>query len=431
MLRPHLRVSHQTIALPYWGGDTTIPEPRPVYQINNTYPGTDAAAGASAAFAACSNLYANRLFNTSTYSSATLQNSTYAQTLLSHAQSLYSFAINATGGLRTYQTSVPAVKDSYSSSSYGDDLAVSALFLSRATESNDLYNQAENYYSHYNVSRQNRVFNWDSKGPGLPVLFAQVAQSSANISGNFTKWQSISEQYFDSIINGDSAGYMTRDGLLYYDGDSDSASLNPALNAAMLMARYAPMASTPSKKSLYLTFAQSQVDYALGKNSMSVPYVVGSNPNSPQNPHSAMASGGNNDSAINTSPLQEAHVLYGAVVGGPDKFGRYFDLRDDWPETEGALDYNAPLLTLASMHVVSDTKDPYFTALQAGAYDRVKPRGIPCDAAYPQGCIPPGLSQQSKIAMGVILTVVGLVLTGSIAYYIHLVETRKQRGLLV
>ena len=47
-----------------------------------------------------------------------------------------------------------------------------------------------------------------------------------------------------------------------------------------------------------------------------------------------MASGGNNISAINTFPVQEAHVLYGAVVGGPDKYGRYFNLRDDWPETE-------------------------------------------------------------------------------------------------
>ncbi|KAK2466379.1 hypothetical protein APHAL10511_002021 [Amanita phalloides] len=411
----------------YWGGDTTIPKPRPSYQINDTYPGTDAAAGASAAFSACSNLYANRLFNTAIYSSATLQNTSYAQTLLSHAQSLYSFAVNATGGLRTYQTSVPAVDGSYGSSSYGDELAIAALFLSRATESNDLYQQAESYYVQYNISKQDRVFNWDSKGPGLPVLFAQVAQSSPEISRNFSKWQTISEQYFDSIVNEKGPGYMTRDGLLYYNGDSDSASLNPALNAAMLMTRYAPMASTQSKKSSYLTFAQSQVNYALGQNSMSMPYVVGSNPNSPENPHSAMASGGNNISAINTSPPQEAHVLYGAVVGGPDKYGRYYDLRDDWPETEAALDYNAPLLTLASMHAMSDSKDPYFTALHAGAYDKVKPQGIPCDAAYPQGCATSGLSEGSKIAMGVVITVVGLVIIGLIAYYVYLVETREKR----
>ena len=40
-------------------------------------------------------------------------------------------------------------------------------------------------------------------------------------------------------------------GLLWYDGDSDEASLNPALNIAMLMARYAPMASSPDKTTAY------------------------------------------------------------------------------------------------------------------------------------------------------------------------------------
>ena len=47
-----------------------------------------------------------------------------------------------------------------------------------------------------------------------------------------------------------------------------------------------------------------------------------------------MASGGNNISDINNDPPQEAYVLYGAVVGGPDKFDRFFDIRADWPETE-------------------------------------------------------------------------------------------------
>lgn len=64
------------------------------------------------------------------------------------------------------------------------------------------------------------------------------------------------------------------------------------------------------------------------------PYVVGSNPNSPANPHSAMASGGNDVGNIDTDPAQEAYVLYGAVVGGPDSKDDFYDIRSDWPETE-------------------------------------------------------------------------------------------------
>ena len=48
----------------------------------------------------------------------------------------------------------------------------------------------------------------------------------------------------DSIVQ--SAG-----GLLYYNGDSDAASLNPALNAAMLLYRFAPLATTNEKKVAY------------------------------------------------------------------------------------------------------------------------------------------------------------------------------------
>ena len=65
-----------------------------------------------------------------------------------------------------------------------------------------------------------------------------------------------------------------------------------------------------------------------------MPYIVGSNPNSPSNPHSAPASGGNNIQNIDGDPPKEAYVLYGAVIGGPDKHDKYYDIRSDWPQTE-------------------------------------------------------------------------------------------------
>jgi len=151
----------------------------------------------------------------------------------------------------------------------------------------------------------------------------------------------------------------------------------------------------------------------LGKNPMSIPYVVGMHPKSPHNPHSAMASGGNNASNINGSPPVEAYTLYGGVIGGPDKRDKYYDLRDDWPQTEIAIDYNAPLLTLAAMHVMNDTADPFYTSLKAGAYASSKPNGHPCDPVY--SCSP-SLSTGAKIAIAVVVTVVGLAIFGGIAY---------------
>lgn len=129
---------------------------------------------------------------------------------MTHAQSLYSFAANATGGRKTYQTSVPEVQASYGSSGYGDELALAALFLSYATNSAELYQEAEGYYTKYQLSQQDRVFNWDSKVPGLAVLFSQIAQASPSLTSNFSSWQAVAENYMDAIVNNTSPGFLTK-----------------------------------------------------------------------------------------------------------------------------------------------------------------------------------------------------------------------------
>ncbi|KAI0053068.1 glycoside hydrolase family 9 protein [Auriscalpium vulgare] len=417
----YVQVADANLDNAYWGGDVNLPTDRPSYQINNTATGTDAAAGAAAAFAACSALYSSRSLGSSFSSPASLQNSTYAATLLAHAQQLYSFALS--GPQQTYQTAVPEAGTAYASSSFGDELAIAALFLAWAGNSSDAYADAQRWYAQYGLAGSDAVFNWDSKTPGVHVLFSQLALAEPSLAGNLSGWQAESERYFDNILNSQETTKGIRRGLLWYPGDSDDASLNPALNAAMLMTRYAQIATTPAKKSAYLSFAQNQVDYVLGNNPMSAPYVVGSNPNSPSNPHSAMASGGNDIGQIDTSPPQEAYVLYGAVVGGPDKKDRFYNIRSDWPETEVALDYNAPMLTLAAMHVLNDTSDPYYTRLQAGAYEQSKPSGQPCDPAFPCHS---GLSSGAKIAIGVVVGLVGAVLLGLAGYYAYQVRKRRQ-----
>ncbi len=238
--------------------------------MNVTKPGTDVAAGTAAAFAACSNLYRNKGFNNTFSGPATLTNASYADTLLTHAKSLYSFAFNSSGGRKVYQKSVPVVARSYASSDYGDELAIAALFLSWATDSQDMFDQATSHWTKYNLDEQDRIFNWDSKAFGLPILFTQILRSSSSVTGNISSWQLQAEDYLDKIVEGRSAGRMTKgnfahlpdlflfntntalDGLLYYDGDSDAASLNPALNAAMLLTRYAPYASSTEKRAAYL-----------------------------------------------------------------------------------------------------------------------------------------------------------------------------------
>ncbi|KAI0722260.1 Six-hairpin glycosidase [Cerioporus squamosus] len=434
----------------YWGGDRDIPYPRPSYQVNDTSPGTDAAAQASAAFAACSALYANRTLSASSATSA-LRNSSYASELQTHARDLYAFATNASGGMQTYQTAVPQSAEAYASSDFADELSIAALFLALSeTGSNATayYADAVKWYYSHNLGSQlqagsETVLNWDSKTPGIPVLAAQLASVYPDVvsgtNATLQTWQQAVENYFDIFINIRGRSYLTDGGLLYFPGDSDEASLNPAMNLAMLMMHYASsnLATTNSNQDRYVQFAQGQLDYALGKNPMFVPYVVGTHPNSPANPHSAISTGYSPPNAnasqltapddLDAVPEQEAYVLYGGVVGGPDAHDQFWDLRSDWAQNEVALDYTAPLLTLAAHALLSAAGDPYYTQVRAGAYDEVRPGGAPCDAAVQTGCKHQGgLSKAGKIAVGVVVSVVGLILIGLGVFWVWHVRRNRR-----
>jgi endoglucanase len=87
------------------------------------------------------------------------------------------------------------------------------------------------------------------------------------------------------------------------------------------------------------------------------------------------------------------------------------------------------MLTLAAMHTVADTKDPYYTALKAGAYEEVKPKGQPCDSAIQDGCQGHRLSKKATLAMAIVLTIVGLVVIGLSTWYLILLFRPAHLGL--
>ena len=191
-----------------WGADTF-----------SFSPGTDAAAQASAAFAACSALYSNRTLSSS---SSTMFNDTdYATTLQSHARDLYAFATNASAGMQVYQDAVPQSAEAYASSDYHDELAIAALFLALSeTGSNATayYADAARWYYSSGLGAQldagsETVFNWDSKTPGIPLLGAQIAHTYPNVvsgsNATLKVWQDAVEGYFDVFISMNGRSYLT------------------------------------------------------------------------------------------------------------------------------------------------------------------------------------------------------------------------------
>lgn len=172
--------------------------------------------------------------------------------------------------MQQYQEAVPQVKDAYPSTSYYDDLALAATFLGMADSSTTNLQLAKTYWDQGSLSQGDIVLDWDSKVAAIPVLMSQVLASSVTLASaqDAGFWKSKAESMLDQIVAANGLGRLTGGGLLYFDGSSTLASLNPALNSAMLLVKYAPLATSPSRMNDYLAFAKLQLDYVLGNNPM-------------------------------------------------------------------------------------------------------------------------------------------------------------------
>ncbi|CAI2169163.1 11483_t:CDS:2 [Funneliformis geosporum] len=331
----------------YWGPDTGIPLPRPSFNVNNSSRGTDATAEAAAAMAAASLFFKDKV-----------QDVDYANTLSFHAKQLYEFAIETP--FETYQTSVKEAVDLYSSNSYKDELVWSSLWLYKLTKDPTYFDNAVNFFKEFKLSGQVDVVNWDDKTCASYILFVQCAIELKR--NDIDTWKGEAEKFLDAVISPDDPCRFTKGGLYFCEGDSDAASLNPALNAAFVSLLYAPLSSSDSKKDNYIKFATSQMNYLLGDNPMKTPYIVGVHPNSPKDPHHSGAHGGTD---IN-NPRENMHILYGSIVGGPGKNDKYKDDRKDYKQSEVALDYNAPFQSLMAYQVINAKEDPFYVTLPPG-----------------------------------------------------------------
>jgi hypothetical protein len=94
------------------------------------------------------------------------------------------------------------------------------------------------------------------------------------------------------------------------------------------------------ERDTYVEFAETQVNYALGDNPDNFSYVVGFGENYPKSPHSRTAHA-TWMGAAQRDPVNNRHVVYGALVGGPDQSGTYIDDRNEYIYTEITTDYNA------------------------------------------------------------------------------------------
>ncbi|KAG0004983.1 hypothetical protein BGZ79_007415, partial [Entomortierella chlamydospora] len=350
------QVGISTVDNNYWGPDTNIPLPRPSYQVNITNPGTDIMADAAAAFASCAVLYRDKLNDTA-----------YSNTLQTHATSLFNLAETARPQ-QVYQNVVTDAACCYASSGFVDELAWGAAWMYRLTMNPVYAQKASNYVNQFNAGGiQTSPITWDDKTGLIYILMANTTIGTSNIN---SQWVRLATQFGDVTVAARDPCEITNGGMYYCTGNSGDDSSVVAANAALAMYLLADVlestGGSASKIKKYRSFALQQNDYLLGNNPMKTPYVVGVHPNSPQNPHSAPASGGTDVGDIDNSPEIESHTIYGALVGGPDRNDRFEDVRDNWKQTEVALDYNAPFNGLMAYQVMTSKLSPPYVVIPSG-----------------------------------------------------------------
>ncbi|MCG8347424.1 MAG: glycoside hydrolase family 9 protein, partial [Chloroflexales bacterium] len=315
----------------WWGPAEVMQMDRPAYKITATCPGSDLAGETAAAMAASSIVFRST-------------DPTYADTLLTHAKQLYTFADTYRG---KYTDCITDAKNFYNSwSGYNDELVWGAIWLYRAEEARQAGSgasylaKAEQYYANLNTESQSNVKSykwtqaWDDKGYGSYVLLAKLT-GKQRYKDDAQRWL----DYWTVGYNGSRVAYSPG-GHAWLDM---WGSLRYAANTSFIALVYADyLGASDPLYDRYHDFAKRQIDYALGDNPENRSYVIGFGNNPPQNPHHRTAHGSWADSK--EAPVETRHVLYGALVGGPEAAtdgASYNDDRSDYESNEVATDYNA------------------------------------------------------------------------------------------
>ena len=210
-------------------------------------------------------------------------------------------------------------------------MAWGAVWLFKATGEQSYLDKAESYYQQWlKGSLVAWTHSWDDKRYGTAILLAQITGKDL--------YKRDAEAFLDHWSVGTSGKRVrqTPGGLAWLDR---WGSLRYAANTALLAFIYGD--SVRDYGSRYRDFAERQINYMLGDNPRRSSYVVGFGVNPPRNPHHRAAHGSTTNSDRN--PVDNKHVLYGALVGGPSEpdDAAYSDDRTNFVTNEVALDYNA------------------------------------------------------------------------------------------
>nr|XP_029151249.1 nucleolin 2 isoform X1 [Arachis hypogaea] len=345
---------------------------RTAYKVDEEHPGSDIAGETAAALAAASIAFKP-------------YNSSYSSLLLIHAKQLFTFADRFRG---LYDDSITSAQQFYTSSGYSDELLWAAAWLHQATD--------DEYYLKYVVDNAVymggtgwavKEFSWDNKYAGVQILLSKVLlEGKAGSYASTLKQYQAKADYFTCASLQKNDGYnvqKTPGGLVYVREWNNMQYVSSSAFLLVAYSKYLSDAKTQIncpdgqvQPQELLNFAKSQADYILGKNPEGMSYLVGSGPKYPVHVHhrgASIASIFSIRSEVGCIQGFEAwyhraepnpNIIYGALVGGPDKNDEFSDDRSNYEQTEPTLSGSAPLVGIFAKLQISLKKQKIEEAAQ-------------------------------------------------------------------
>lgn len=261
---------------------------------------------------------------------------------LSHAKSLYEAADKTRDN-----TEQGMQKSYYPATDYYDELFYAANWMYMATGEQKYLDECESdfipNFPNENQSTDRKYtwgFCWDDHSQAAALLYA--------INTGKEEWIEQVQRHLDywTIGYGGKKVQYTPDGMAWlFQWGSTRHAANTVFLA--LVASDHLFKDNSELSTRYREFAKKQFDYFFGDNKLGLSYVIGMGKN-PKSVHHRGASGIHDDhwnslgsDKADGYQTEYAHVLYGALEGGPNQDGSFTDEVGAYQNTEVAIDYNA------------------------------------------------------------------------------------------
>lgn len=317
----------------YWQSPEIDAMERPAWFATSAIPTTDDVSESAAALAI-------------NYYNFLETDKAYAEKCLDYAKALYDFAAK---NEKMVGKGADGPASFYTSSKWEDDYSFASCWLYLITKDHQYLENCLPYVDYY--APPGYVLCWNDMWNGVSILLGRIQEIYPDVSEEYRKaagrnqYELIDFWYMEAkamhaCIESD-IGMTTPEGYLHMD-TWGSARYNTAVQFCALVYDKYNKGVDKYDKNTYQDYAFSewalgQMEYIIGDNGINRCYVVGYGDNAAKYPHHRAASG----LTKCEDTAEHKHILFGALVGGPDEEDQHNDITKDFIYNEVTIDYNA------------------------------------------------------------------------------------------